>query len=164
MSVHCDDSNFVKRAKAILEETGAEDISSTGEPSVSPSTVQLATIVNAISGAASFSLRCLDTSAWCRGIFSKKQKTTAGVVSHRRSRRSFLSGSTSSGLRRIRNRHRGERIAEPPRLHEAAAEVPTVPESRHRRFHPSGDNRQSKHDWDLAPRPAAPRLPVEARS
>jgi hypothetical protein len=33
MSVHCDDSNFVKRAKAILEETGAEDISSTGEPS-----------------------------------------------------------------------------------------------------------------------------------
>jgi ActD protein len=33
LSVHCDDSNYAKRAKAILEETGAEDISSMGEPS-----------------------------------------------------------------------------------------------------------------------------------
>ena len=30
-SVHCDDSEWVKRAKKILEETGAENISSTGE-------------------------------------------------------------------------------------------------------------------------------------
>jgi hypothetical protein len=33
LSVHCDDSEWVKRAKKILEETGAEDISSTGEAS-----------------------------------------------------------------------------------------------------------------------------------
>ena len=31
LSVHCDDANWVKRAKTILEETGAEDISSSGE-------------------------------------------------------------------------------------------------------------------------------------
>ena len=31
LSVHCDDSNWTKRAKQILKETGAEDISSTGE-------------------------------------------------------------------------------------------------------------------------------------
>jgi hypothetical protein len=31
LSVHCDESDWVKRAKQILEETGAEDISSTGE-------------------------------------------------------------------------------------------------------------------------------------
>lgn len=31
VSVHCDDSEWVKRAKQILEATGAEDISSTGE-------------------------------------------------------------------------------------------------------------------------------------
>lgn len=31
LSVHCDDSEWVKRAKNILEETGAEDISSAGE-------------------------------------------------------------------------------------------------------------------------------------
>jgi len=33
LSVHCDDSTWAKRAKTILEETGAEDISSTGESS-----------------------------------------------------------------------------------------------------------------------------------
>jgi hypothetical protein len=33
LSVHCDDSEWVKRAKKILEETGAEDISSTSEAS-----------------------------------------------------------------------------------------------------------------------------------
>jgi hypothetical protein len=33
LSVHCDSSEWVKRAKAILEETGAEDISSAGEAS-----------------------------------------------------------------------------------------------------------------------------------
>jgi len=33
LSVHCDDSEWVKRAKKILEETAAEDISSTGEAS-----------------------------------------------------------------------------------------------------------------------------------
>ena len=31
ISVHCDNSDWVKRAKTILEETGAEDISSSGE-------------------------------------------------------------------------------------------------------------------------------------
>ena len=31
VSVHCDDSNWCSKAKKILEETGAEDISSTGE-------------------------------------------------------------------------------------------------------------------------------------
>jgi len=33
LSVHCDDSNWVKRAKDILEQTGATDVSSTGEAS-----------------------------------------------------------------------------------------------------------------------------------
>jgi Protein of unknown function (DUF3341) len=33
LSVHCDDSNWTKRAKHILEHTGAEDVSSTGEAS-----------------------------------------------------------------------------------------------------------------------------------
>lgn len=31
LSVHCDDSDWVKRAKNVLERTGAEDISSAGE-------------------------------------------------------------------------------------------------------------------------------------
>jgi hypothetical protein len=31
LSVHCDDSNWAKKAKEILEQTGAEDISSAGE-------------------------------------------------------------------------------------------------------------------------------------
>ena len=31
LSVHCDDSGWVKRAKDILEATGAQDVSSTGE-------------------------------------------------------------------------------------------------------------------------------------
>src|ERR1051326_8031766 len=31
LSVHCDDSDWTKRAKVILEQTGAEDVSSTGE-------------------------------------------------------------------------------------------------------------------------------------
>ncbi|HZR58631.1 MAG TPA: quinol:electron acceptor oxidoreductase subunit ActD [Terriglobales bacterium] len=31
LSVHCDDSNWTKKAKEILESTGAEDVSSTGE-------------------------------------------------------------------------------------------------------------------------------------
>src|SRR5438128_12059524 len=33
LSVHCDSSDWTKRAKTILEQTGAEDISSTGEAS-----------------------------------------------------------------------------------------------------------------------------------
>jgi hypothetical protein len=33
LSVHCDDSKWTKRAKQILEETGAENVSSTGESS-----------------------------------------------------------------------------------------------------------------------------------
>ena len=33
LSVHCDDSQWTKRAKSLLERTGAEDISSTGEAS-----------------------------------------------------------------------------------------------------------------------------------
>ena len=35
LSAHCYNSDWVKRAKSILELTGAEDISSTGEASVS---------------------------------------------------------------------------------------------------------------------------------
>src|ERR1051326_841010 len=31
LSIHCDDSEWTKRAKGILERTGAEDVSSTGE-------------------------------------------------------------------------------------------------------------------------------------
>lgn len=31
ISVHCDDSNWTHKAKVILQETGAEDVSSTGE-------------------------------------------------------------------------------------------------------------------------------------
>jgi hypothetical protein len=31
LSVHCDDSNWTKRAKEILERTGAQDVSSSGE-------------------------------------------------------------------------------------------------------------------------------------
>lgn len=31
LSVHCDDSSWTKKAKQILEETGAKDVSSTGE-------------------------------------------------------------------------------------------------------------------------------------
>src|SRR5262249_13583351 len=34
LSVHCDDSKWTKRAKPILEHTGADDISSTGEAAV----------------------------------------------------------------------------------------------------------------------------------
>lgn len=33
LSVHCDDSSWVKRAKDIVRDTGAEDVSSTGEAS-----------------------------------------------------------------------------------------------------------------------------------
>lgn len=33
LSVHCDDSKWTKKAKEILERTGAEDVSSTGESS-----------------------------------------------------------------------------------------------------------------------------------
>jgi hypothetical protein len=33
LSVHCDDSSWTKKAKEILEATGAEDVSSTGESS-----------------------------------------------------------------------------------------------------------------------------------
>ncbi len=38
LSVHCDDSTWTKKAKEILERTGAEDISSTGEASADFST------------------------------------------------------------------------------------------------------------------------------
>jgi len=31
LSVHCDNSDWTKRAKELLEHTGAEDVSSTGE-------------------------------------------------------------------------------------------------------------------------------------
>ena len=31
LSVHCDDSNWIKRAKEILQRTGAQDVSSSGE-------------------------------------------------------------------------------------------------------------------------------------
>src|SRR3954451_21350066 len=35
LSVHCDDSEWVDRAKRILKDTGAEDVSSAGEKAVS---------------------------------------------------------------------------------------------------------------------------------
>ena len=35
LSVHCDDSEWVNRAKSILEQTGAQDVSSAGEKAVS---------------------------------------------------------------------------------------------------------------------------------
>jgi len=38
LSVHCDTSDEIKRAKELLKRTGAEDISSTGEESVGAST------------------------------------------------------------------------------------------------------------------------------
>jgi hypothetical protein len=39
LSVHCDTSEEIKRAKDIMKITGAEDISSTGESSSETSTV-----------------------------------------------------------------------------------------------------------------------------
>jgi len=33
MSIHCDDADWTKKAKQLLEQTGAEDVSSTGEAS-----------------------------------------------------------------------------------------------------------------------------------
>ncbi len=33
VSIHCDNSDWTKKAKTLLEQTGAEDISSTGESS-----------------------------------------------------------------------------------------------------------------------------------
>ncbi|MGA9482070.1 MAG: hypothetical protein WBV48_09100, partial [Candidatus Acidiferrales bacterium] len=42
LSVHCDTSEEIKRAKEIMKRTGAEDISSTGEAS-SPSTTKVRT-------------------------------------------------------------------------------------------------------------------------
>jgi len=38
LSVHCDDSSWTKRAKEILKDTGADDVSSTGESSADFST------------------------------------------------------------------------------------------------------------------------------
>jgi hypothetical protein len=43
LSVHCDNSEWVGRAKAILEKTGAQDISSAGEKSVSSHGVETET-------------------------------------------------------------------------------------------------------------------------
>ena len=43
LSVHCDDSDWVGRAKTILEQTGAKDISSAGEKAVSPHGVDTTT-------------------------------------------------------------------------------------------------------------------------
>ena len=39
LSVHCDTSDEIKRAKEILEQTGAQDVSSTGEKAVSSHTM-----------------------------------------------------------------------------------------------------------------------------
>src|SRR5580700_10100659 len=39
LSVHCDSSESIKRAKQILERTGAQDVSSTGEASSDDSTI-----------------------------------------------------------------------------------------------------------------------------
>ena len=43
LSVHCDDSDWVGRAKKILEQTGAKDISSAGEKAVSSHGVDTST-------------------------------------------------------------------------------------------------------------------------
>jgi hypothetical protein len=43
LSVHCDDSDWVGRAKAIVERTGAHDVSSAGEKAVSSHGVDLET-------------------------------------------------------------------------------------------------------------------------
>jgi hypothetical protein len=40
LSVHCDSSEWVKRAKQVLEHTGAQDVSSTGEASSDDSTAE----------------------------------------------------------------------------------------------------------------------------
>jgi hypothetical protein len=40
LSVHCDSSEWVKRAKQVLEHTGAQDVSSTGEASSDGSTAE----------------------------------------------------------------------------------------------------------------------------
>jgi hypothetical protein len=39
LSVHCDSSESVRRAKQVLERTGAQDVSSSGEASSDDSTV-----------------------------------------------------------------------------------------------------------------------------
>src|SRR5579862_9418950 len=43
-TVHCDTSDQIKRAKEIMERTGGEDISSTGEASVKNETTRVATV------------------------------------------------------------------------------------------------------------------------
>jgi hypothetical protein len=43
LSVHCDTSDEIKRAKDVLKNTGAEDISSTGETSVDDKSARVAT-------------------------------------------------------------------------------------------------------------------------
>lgn len=43
LSVHCDDSDWTKKAKRILEETGAHDVSSAGEKAVSSHGVDTST-------------------------------------------------------------------------------------------------------------------------
>lgn len=44
LSVHCDTSDDITRAKAVLKRTGAEDISSSGEKAVSSHGVQTETV------------------------------------------------------------------------------------------------------------------------
>jgi len=55
---------------------------------------------------------------------------------------------TANGLLQIRNRHAGDNIEEPPKLHARVAGLPIGPFARHRRSHPSGGIRQSKHVCD----------------
>jgi hypothetical protein len=43
LSVHCDDSEWVGRAKRILEQTGAHDVSSAGEKAASSHGVDIST-------------------------------------------------------------------------------------------------------------------------
>jgi hypothetical protein len=50
ISVHCDTSEEIKRAKEILERTGAEDISSTGESSADVKTTDTRSVKRAGSG------------------------------------------------------------------------------------------------------------------
>ena len=50
ISVHCDTSEEIKRAKEILERTGAEDISSAGESSADVKTTDTRSVKRAGSG------------------------------------------------------------------------------------------------------------------
>lgn len=55
---------------------------------------------------------------------------------------------TANGLLQIRNRHAGDNIGEPPKLHAPVAGPPIGLLAKHRRSRPSGGIRQPKHVSD----------------